>query len=436
MFKKITKYLLTSSLLVPIVALPVSCHQEKKLTFDIKDSTKPINVSLKLMQSSTGIKYYKFVWEGKDAAAKTESKNNLKQFLEETVKPKLFANLTYEKETNGSLFISPDKIKGYPKEFYLKINDKKIKFQSRILPKLNLGKYGKQPEGRIPEDSHFGNVESIKSAFVISYSSNLDGLSINQMNDYEEKLNKEYEWDQPVTPTLNQYLDQVTINKELFQPIEIDWSKVKHFETFLVDFSDGDTFTISEFDDQGKQFKIRLMGIDTPEKAIQENQSSPFEYSFALLSSAWGKKLFKSFEIEKDGQRVIPVRIAFGDKTDKDAYGRITADIFFGDGYKYSYNVEIVRAGYTYPMDSASNALGLLKEPNTYENLIYPKIRTAFNDAIKNRRGFFHYINSVDQVTKYLYNKKQNEKWWIFWDDAKKVNPKQETIKDVLEGNN
>ncbi|WP_416373579.1 hypothetical protein [Mycoplasmopsis cynos] len=84
--------------------------------------------------------------------------------------------------------------------------------------------------------------------------------------------------------------------------------------------------------------------MDTPEKALGSKKdfkkSSNFEYAFALHATKFAEEI-----LGKKFANDVVVGFASG----KDSYERITADIFFGEKYKYSYNAEIVRVGHTLP---------------------------------------------------------------------------------------
>ncbi|WAM07969.1 hypothetical protein [Mycoplasmopsis cynos] len=73
-----------------------------------------------------------------------------------------------------------------------------------------------------------------------------------------------------------------------------------------------------------------------------------FEYAFALHATKFAEEI-----LGKKFANDVVVGFASG----KDSYERITADIFFGEKYKYSYNAEIVRVGHTLPFKNQSEKL-------------------------------------------------------------------------------
>jgi len=89
---------------------------------------------------------------------------------------------------------------------------------------------------------------------------------------------------------------------------------------------DGDTLVV---DIDGKQEKVRLIGVDTPETV---HPSKPVEY-FGKEASAFTKKLAagKRVRLEYDQQR-------------RDKYGRLLAYVYLEDGAFL--NAELIKQGY------------------------------------------------------------------------------------------
>ncbi|WP_406614527.1 thermonuclease family protein [Mycoplasma corogypsi] len=290
---------------------------------------------------------------------------------------------------------------------------------------LDLGKYGEAGVTNL----NFATKNTVTNSIQFNY----DIKSVVKNGDKWDEYNIElrgfgsnlpftFKKDITFSPVLEGQLNHFVLDTSVFKPVTINWDKLSSAwaDIKITNTSDGDTFQFevmnapekyrTHFDTGTNQPKIRLAGIDTPEKFIG-NQAAPFEYAFALLSTEFGKAVFKKYPT---------ARIAFADS--KDAFGRFTADIFFGDNYQYSYNTEIVRAGYTYPY-SFSDDPGLIQKDlegdDSYIKLVYPSIAQAFNEAITNRKGFFKWINNVPQGAKDIYRKKPNQKWLIFWDKSK-----------------
>ncbi|MFV8499493.1 thermonuclease family protein [Mycoplasma sp. VS424B] len=224
-----------------------------------------------------------------------------------------------------------------------------------------------------------------------------------------------------INPVLSKY--QTAFNKENFKNSGIDWSKVDsslYFDGKITNTADGDTFTVQASADKiignnvgpigaGSSHIIRLAGIDTPEKAVGNKSgsvtSAPFEYAFALMPTHFAEELWKTY-----GDHV---RVAFIDG--KDTFGRLTADVFFGDNYQYSYNTEVVRAGFTLPLAKSTVTVNNYNSlPKSYEALIYPEIAKAMHEAVEAKRGFFHYFETPTDVSRFIYLIKPNTSYVPF----------------------
>ena len=94
----------------------------------------------------------------------------------------------------------------------------------------------------------------------------------------------------------------------------------------MVSISDGDTLTILTVDNQ--QIKVRLSGIDTPEKS----QAFGMKAKQALSSKVFGKTV----EVKSSG---------------KDRYGRTIGDIYLGERW---INLEMVQEGWAWHYKSYS----------------------------------------------------------------------------------
>ncbi|MFV8479409.1 thermonuclease family protein [Mycoplasma sp. T193] len=244
----------------------------------------------------------------------------------------------------------------------------------------------------------------------------------------------------PIDPTFEAY--PTSPDPKIFKKVNIDWSKIdtrNYFDGRITTVSDGDTYAVELYEDkdtfEGKFKKglnpikdkhdpkrdpkiepnIRLSGIDTPEKAVSQKLSSPFEYAFALMPTHFADKLWSKEMGFRDH-----VRVAF---LGHDAYGRTTADVFFGEDYQYSYNVEIVRAGLTLPMPSSNiqtDGSNIHSVKGSYEDYIYEQLAGAMFDAIKDKRGFFHYFATPSEVSTFIYLAKNNSTYATFENIYKK----------------
>lgn len=92
------------------------------------------------------------------------------------------------------------------------------------------------------------------------------------------------------------------------------------FSGLVVKISDGDTIQVML---NGKAEKIRLAGIDTPEK----------KQPFGQAASRYNRSL--------SAQKIVTVRVETTDR-----YGRLVGEVFLPDGR--SLNRELVRAGYAW----------------------------------------------------------------------------------------
>ncbi|QNM93580.1 thermonuclease family protein [Mycoplasma sp. Pen4] len=213
----------------------------------------------------------------------------------------------------------------------------------------------------------------------------------------------------PVNPQL--YNQEVKFESNTFKPVNINWAdpqvRGKSFNATILSVSDGDTFEVKALEEvpsigikENGIYKIRLSGIDTPEKAVGDStgsqSSSPFEYGFALLSTHFAEKFDQAY-----GRNI---RIL---SSNRDAFGRYVGDAFFGDDYQFSYNTEIVRAGYTLPL-AEGTWKDTINEKNTYANLLYRPIAHAMQEARERKNGFWHYFNNPNKLTFYIYRIKPN----------------------------
>lgn len=142
-------------------------------------------------------------------------------------------------------------------------------------------------------------------------------------------------------------------------------------QTHIVKIVDGDTFVIRY---EGKEEKIRLIGIDTPEsranvKAGKDASRSGKDVE-AIVSQGRSAKRFVETLIATG----TPVRVEL-DVQHRDKYGRLLGYIYLEDGRML--NEEIIKAGYASPMTYPPNV--------KYEK----RFRTAYQWARDNKKGLW-----------------------------------------------
>ncbi|MFV8418873.1 thermonuclease family protein [Mycoplasma sp. Sp33II] len=227
-------------------------------------------------------------------------------------------------------------------------------------------------------------------------------------------------------PQLEKYPVQPKLSEMKALPDDF-WTedrKRTRFHAKVLKVADGDTCTVEALENndflgikKGDRITIRYSGIDTPEKAVGTKIASPFEYGFALMSTHFGEAILNvrnnpQSEFNNFGDSIY---VGFATAGGKDTFNRLTADIFFGENGKYSYNTEITRAGFTLPLaDSAWEST--IKNPESYAHLFYPAIAEALHEATVNERGFFNYFASANDIAKYVYIAKENNAYYPFLD--------------------
>ncbi|KKB26922.1 hypothetical protein MM26B8_01360 [Mycoplasmopsis meleagridis] len=232
-------------------------------------------------------------------------------------------------------------------------------------------------------------------------------------NQWEGALNKTVSREYNVTinfalpSSLNTRFDKAIAKK-----IDVNWDELVNSSALaeITRWADGDTvyFKViqdfpldsplyNEFHDafiNQTEFKLRIRGIDTPEKHVGTLTSSPFEYQYAELSSAFGETNFPA------GTKI---KVVFNGNAEKDAFGRYLGDFFFGNNFEYSYTVEIVNAGLTLPLyseDDVKNAINQKRDSFHYSTI---QLADAFNEAMINKRGFYKNFVDGDGVNSSIY---------------------------------
>lgn len=156
------------------------------------------------------------------------------------------------------------------------------------------------------------------------------------------------------TPSTKVAVPKITVQKT-------DYTKLLSVTVTVVDVIDGDTIKIKFADDSTE--KIRLLGIDTPEK----NDTHKTVECFSNEASAYLKDLIgdKSIDLKKDKSA-----------DNRDKYKRLLRYAYTSDGEDI--DLKMIKDGYAYaltkyPMDA--------KKKKEYKN--------AENDARKNPRGLW-----------------------------------------------
>ncbi|WP_029512724.1 hypothetical protein [Mycoplasmopsis iners] len=232
-----------------------------------------------------------------------------------------------------------------------------------------------------------------------------------------------------VDAIIDSWSDGDTLKFRLADTVTPDHPK---WEQFQSDITSGKT----EPDDEGRAlFKLRIEGMDTPEKNVGGKNSTPFEYQYAELPSQFAKKNFK---------KGTPIRIFTVGGTGKDSFGRYLGDFFFGEGWKYSYTVELVNSGLTLPLISKDKFLAVTPTDSLYYTI--PGIADAFNDAIENKRGFYKNFTNPNGVSTGIYIEKPSNSWDFLWKDSEEnlynqgiynhLKSKQIQLKEKLTRNN
>lgn len=210
------------------------------------------------------------------------------------------------------------------------------------------------------------------------------------------------------------------INNSILKTINIDWDQIPQLwvDAKIVSWADGDTITfritkepstehrdykqLKKLYEEEEDLKLRILGIDTPEKNVGKTESQPFEHQYAELSSSFGTTNFAPG---------TNIRIFL--TGDKDTFSRYTGDFFFGDGYKHSYATEIVNHGFTLPLLNSGNISEAKDNHNSLDYYIDVPIANGFNSAMKHRRGFFVNFNDAAAVQSAIYLIKPSSGWRI-----------------------
>lgn len=138
---------------------------------------------------------------------------------------------------------------------------------------------------------------------------------------------------------------QRLVSRDAPEPINlpIDEASVPDGFVVVTNVIDGDTIVIVDPSNPSEEFRVRYIGIDTPETV---HPSKPVQ-CFGAEASAFNHSLVED----------RPVRLV-RDVSDTDTYGRLLRYVYLEDGTFV--NLELVRQGYatvvTYPPDVAHTA--------------------------------------------------------------------------------
>ncbi|QBF34658.1 hypothetical protein EG856_01840 [Mycoplasmopsis phocirhinis] len=196
------------------------------------------------------------------------------------------------------------------------------------------------------------------------------------------------------------------------------------FRAQISNHFDGDTVEVLALEDKpiagienNHKYRLRIAGIDTPEKNVGGNPANETEYKWALKASEFAENTLKLNQI------------VYVFATGLDSFKRITADVFFNydidkpnslDEVDKSYSVEITKAGWTLPFN-ANNGLGIrIKSPYTLEWYTFRMLGMALKFAYDNQKGFFA-VNkgekrkSIQEFAKIYQLKPINNNYINFW---------------------
>ncbi|WP_427909798.1 thermonuclease family protein [Mycoplasmopsis bovis] len=262
----------------------------------------------------------------------------------------------------------------------------------------------------VPLDKDKEVSAEINLEFKIIYKDPVEN-AVELVDGWEKKLSIKN--DKFILHSLNSVYNSFESNKaSAFEFKNIDWDKLKakYFDAEIVKWSDGDTpvVKVTSVDPLnqnvkvGDETKIRISGVDTPEKFVGGIKSSNLEHNYALLSSKFAEEALPK------GSKVR----VYGDS--KDAYGRIVGDVFFGDKYQYLYSVEITRSGLTLPYyDNITLAFSFVKNPVYWEHYALLRLGEALEYAKTNKKGFFKTFALPYWIQSNIYKMKPNGKWTL-----------------------
>ncbi|VEU75479.1 Uncharacterised protein [Mycoplasmopsis maculosa] len=232
------------------------------------------------------------------------------------------------------------------------------------------------------------------------------------------KFKKILSWSVPMSVAIMSSLSAISCEKpEEFNPkVVLDKNHVlvqKNVSKFkVVGGADGDTVYLEALEDNnergirtGDKNKIRLSGIDTPEKYVGLTRASDKEYKYALMSSEFASKTLKNN------------KIVYAYITEKDSFGRWVGDVFYSEtndkpekieDVDRSYSVQITRAGLTLPYDiNPIPNMDLQKIEGTLQWYVWRLLGVALLNANYYNDGFFAEYSTPYDVSKNVYEIKK-----------------------------
>ncbi|MFU2193221.1 thermonuclease family protein [Mycoplasma sp. 4079] len=464
---KLFAFLLGSSVVsLPLLSV-VSCKQEDeniKMTYNFQLPNRDI---LELSEDGDGVRIAQ-----RNPSSKAEGyfgleEKKLRKYMQDTLMPIIQKHIKLSNYADNYLLPSDKSIsvdEGFlDKTFELDLidvnnNNKlykiKIKFKKYAPYQVTYDKssiYFKQGLSDAERMGILNNMNTIPLRMTYNFETflvNEDG-SEKSITNMSPTMNVSNFYVSKFQPLLTQFLVQPSYSH--MKKLSINWEDPaianRTFRGEVVRVSDGDTADVVALETKtlasgveivkGERYSIRYSGIDTPEKKVDKLNSAPFELGFALLSSKFGEGVLFAKDRNSEFYNVKnEVRVGF--VNGRDSFNRIVGDIFFGEGFQYSYNTEITRYGLTLPYNGLEEGWKIQYDstvPN-YANTIYPKIALAFREAMVNRSGFFHYLETPEQIESYVYINKQNNKWRIFDELGKSLENKSESNSENTANNN
>lgn len=217
-------------------------------------------------------------------------------------------------------------------------------------------------------------------------------------------------------------LSTISCSKARDYSIKLDFSKpiVEKYTipVKIVENSDGDTAKVQIMSDKLKKYislgkgditKVRIFGVDTPEKAVGTTKSDPEEYKYAAKASEFCSNTLKV------GEQYL----LFLSSYTTDTFGRLVGDFFFkknpSDEKYLSYSVEITRSGWTLPHTSL-DSIKLIDEKYSLSYYTLLLIAYAMEDAAKNKAGAFKDFKTPYYFSQ-IYKLKPNSAYTYFLRD-------------------
>ncbi|WGI36763.1 thermonuclease family protein [Mesomycoplasma lagogenitalium] len=211
---------------------------------------------------------------------------------------------------------------------------------------------------------------------------------------------------------------------------------IKHIDATIISWADGDTVTIDAGTGQlveGRQ-RIRLVGIDTPEKGLNKDgvyvESEGEEKLMAEQATNFAKELLPA------GTKV---KFVFSGRRPAQSYERIVGWIFYEDpqdsGKWKNYSAEIIRQGLTAPnLADWKEKMSDISQVEYYEAI---KLWNAFYEAWNNNRGMYKNAKNqqelISQFEKYYGERGVPSHLGFYKETEDNILEKQKFIIDLIE---